>query len=199
MPSMDRYRSYAELREHEREGIDFRIFVIDRAASVAVIAPHGGKIEPGTSKIDRAIPGTSHSLCCFEGLRRRPHRDLHITSTNFDEPRCQELIKTHDFIVSVHGMGGDHEAIDVGGRDIELRDGICQELNEAGFPTAIVTAGAHAAINEANVCNRGRRRSGAQLEITRSLRDTLTRDSKNLRLLLFADAVRRALVCRKDI
>ena len=96
-------------------------------------------------------------------------------------------------------MSSDHEAIDVGGRDIELRDGICQELNHAGFPTAIVTTGAHAAINEANVCNRGRRRSGAQLEITRSLRDTLTRDSKNLRLLLFADAVRRALVCRKDV
>ena len=199
MPSMDRYRSYAELRENEREDIDFRIFVIDRAASVAVIAPHGGKIEPGTSEIARAIAGTSYSLYCFEGLRRRPHRDLHITSTNFDEPRCQELIKTHDFIVSVHGMSGDHEAIDVGGRDIELRDGICQELDQAGFAIAIVTTGAHAAINEANVCNRGRRRSGAQLEITRSLRDTLTRDSKNLRLLLFADAVRRALVCRKDI
>ena len=99
-----------------------------------------------------------------------------------------------DFIVSVHGMSGDHAAIDVGGRDIELRDGICQELDQAGFPTAIVTTGAHAAINEANACNRGRRRSGAQLEITRSLRDTLTRDSENLRLLLFADAVRRALV-----
>src|SRR3974377_441211 len=195
MPSMDRYRSYAEPRENERAGLDFRIFVIDRAASVAVIAPHGGKIEPGTSEIARAIAGTSYSLYCFEGVRRRPH----CTSTNFDEPRCQELIKTHDFIVSVHGMSGDHEAIDVGGRDIELRDGICQELDQAGFAIAIVTTGAHAAINEANVYNRGRRRSGAQLEITRSLRDTLTRDSKNLRLLLFADAVRRALVCRKDI
>src|SRR6516225_2741385 len=148
MPSIDRYRSYAELRENEREDIDFRVFVIDRAASVAVIAPHGGRIEPGTSEIATAIAGTSYSLYCFEGLRRRPHRDLHISSTNFDEPRCQELIKTHDIIVSMHGTGGDHEAVAVGGRDIELRDRICQELNEAGFPTAIVTAGAHAAINE---------------------------------------------------
>src|SRR3974390_136427 len=148
MPPMDRYRSYAELRENEREDIDFRIFVIDRAASVAVIAPHGGRIEPGTSEIATAIAGTSYSLYCFEGLRRRPHRDLHITSTNFDEPRCKELIKTHDFIVSVHGMGGDHEAIDVGGRDIELRDGICQELDQAGFPTPIVPTGPHAQTNQ---------------------------------------------------
>ena len=57
MRSEDKYRSYAELHENEDEGIDFRVCMNDRAASAAVIAPHGGKIEPGTSEITTAIAG----------------------------------------------------------------------------------------------------------------------------------------------
>ena len=74
-----------------------------------MIAPHGGKIEPGSSEIAAAIAGESHSLYSFDGLRRRPHRDLHITSTNFDEPRCENLIATHDIVVSMHGLDGEHD------------------------------------------------------------------------------------------
>lgn len=36
---VDKYKNYAELRADEREGLDFRICVSNRAASVAVIAP----------------------------------------------------------------------------------------------------------------------------------------------------------------
>jgi phage replication-related protein YjqB (UPF0714/DUF867 family) len=39
----DRYGSFEELRRAEREGVDFRIRVMRREASVAIIAPHGGK------------------------------------------------------------------------------------------------------------------------------------------------------------
>ena len=56
---MDKYSTYAKLRENEREGIDFTICIADRPASVAVIAPHGGKIEVGTSEIATAIAGDS--------------------------------------------------------------------------------------------------------------------------------------------
>ena len=191
---MDKYRNYAELRENEREGIDFRICVIDRAATVAVIAPHGGKIEPGTSEITAAIVADSYSLYCFEGLWSRPHSDLHITSTNFDEPRCIHLIATHDFVVSVHGMRGDNEAVEVGGRDTKLRDEIGQELRNAGFATDIVTAGNRAAVSRSNICNRGRRQIGVQLEMTKGLRRALLRDPQTLKLPLFAKAVRAALI-----
>jgi phage replication-related protein YjqB (UPF0714/DUF867 family) len=104
MRARDKYKSYAELHENEREGIDYRVCMIDRAAPVAVIAPHGGTIEPGTSELATTIAGESYSLYCFEGLRPRPHRDLHITSTNFDEARCLHLIAKHNFVVSVHGL-----------------------------------------------------------------------------------------------
>jgi phage replication-related protein YjqB (UPF0714/DUF867 family) len=39
----DQYKSFDELRRHEREGIDFRICVTQRGPPVAIIAPHGGK------------------------------------------------------------------------------------------------------------------------------------------------------------
>jgi phage replication-related protein YjqB (UPF0714/DUF867 family) len=55
---------------------------------VAIIAPHGGKIEPGTSEIAAAIAGDDYSLYRFQGLRDRPREELHITSAKFDEPTC---------------------------------------------------------------------------------------------------------------
>jgi phage replication-related protein YjqB (UPF0714/DUF867 family) len=73
---MDRYKSFSELKRHEEEGVDFRIFIVDRKVRAAIIAPHGGWIEPGTPEIAAIIAGTVHSLYCFEGLRNRLHRDL---------------------------------------------------------------------------------------------------------------------------
>jgi phage replication-related protein YjqB (UPF0714/DUF867 family) len=46
----DKYRSFDELRRSGREAVDFRIRVKKHDARVAIIAPHGGKIESGTSE-----------------------------------------------------------------------------------------------------------------------------------------------------
>jgi phage replication-related protein YjqB (UPF0714/DUF867 family) len=189
----DKYMNLVKLRENQREDVDFRIIDAARAASVAVIAPHGGRIEPGTSEIAAAIAGASYSCYCFEGLQRRPHSDLHVTSTNFDEKRCLNLISTCDFVISVHGLKGEIEAVDVGGRDSLLRDAISQELKDAGFSANIVTTGSHAAVDPTNICNRGRRRIGVQLELTRGLRGVLLQDSQTPQLPVFADAVRAAI------
>ena len=81
----DRYRNFAQLRKGETEGIDYRICIRERVSFAVIIAPHGGRIEPGTFEIAAAIAENIHSLYCFEGLRNRPHRDLHIRSTCFDE------------------------------------------------------------------------------------------------------------------
>ena len=119
---MDQYRNFAELRNGETETTDYRICNTERESFAAVIAPHGGLIEPGTSQIAAAIAGNIHSLYCFEGLRKRPHRNLHIKSTNFDEPKCLDLIKRCKIVVAVHGLAGDHTGVGVGGRDVALRE-----------------------------------------------------------------------------
>ena len=67
---MGKYASFAELALHEADGRDFRVVRIDRPGStVAILAPHGGRIEAGTSEIAELIAGTEHSLFCFEGLK----------------------------------------------------------------------------------------------------------------------------------
>ena len=53
---------------------------------VAVAAPHGGGIEPGTSEVALAIAGADLSYYLFEGRKAEGNGDLHVTSTNFDDP-----------------------------------------------------------------------------------------------------------------
>ena len=188
----DKYGSFDELRRAEREGVDFRIRVIQREASVVIIAPHGGKIEPGTSELAEAIAGHDYSLYCFEGLQKRPHRDLHITSANFSEPQCVDLVAACNQVVAVHGRDGkERQSVEVGGLDTDLRDIICRSLREAGFSAEVVTSGGLAALSPANICNRGARRRGVQLEITRGLRDELLARPQGV--VDFAHAVRRAI------
>jgi phage replication-related protein YjqB (UPF0714/DUF867 family) len=189
----DKYRSFDELRHREREGVDFSIHVISRETPVAIIAPHGGMIEPGTSEIAAAIAGEDYGLYCFDGLRDRPHRDLHITSANFREPKCIELVAACDLVVAVHGLDGkERQFVEVGGLDTRLRDAICTSLHRARFSAEVVTSGGLAGLSPANICNRGARMGGVQLEITRGLRDALRASPQGL--ADFAGAVRLAIV-----
>ncbi len=187
----DRYRNFAQLRKGETEGIDYRICITERASFAAIIAPHGGRIEPGTSEIAAAIAENAHSLYCFEGLGNRPHRDLHITSTNFDEPQCLDLIARYRVVIAVHGLIGDRKRVDVGGRDLILANAICTGLKSVGFTSRIVSSGSHAAILPNNICNKGQTGSGVQLEITKCLRDALLNGEEDLGTL--AHIVRQAI------
>ncbi len=187
----DLYGNFAELRNGETEGIDYRICITEREPFAAIIAPHGGRIEPHTSEIAAAIAGNIHSLYCFEGLRQRRHEHLHIKSTSFDEPKCLGLIKWNKIVVAVHGWDRKNKAVDVGGLDVALRDAICTHLKAAGFPSKVVTQGRHAAISKKNVCNKGLRGKGAQLEITKGLRVALLSHEEDL--IDFAKSVQQAI------
>lgn len=110
MPS-DKYSSFSQLAENNLEEKDYTIHAVLRHSMVAIIAPHGGLIEPMTAEIATEIAGEDLRLYCF--CANKP--GLHITSTNFDEPRCAELIAACDQIVAIHGLKGNREQVDVGG------------------------------------------------------------------------------------
>lgn len=168
---IDRYRSYSELAEHEVEGTDFTITVLQRRFSaVAVIAPHGGKVESRTSEIARAIAGEDFNLYLFEGVKKRGnYAALHITSRRFDEPSCLELLSTCSFIIAIHGCVGRDERVLLGGLDHSLKDKVAAELRQAGVN---VQNDGHLfqATDPSNICNRGHANKGVQLEFTRALR-----------------------------
>ena len=180
-----------ELRAHEREGVDFSITVVWRTAPIAIIAPHGGKIEAATSDIASAIAADDFSLYRFNGIKRGNNQVLHVTSTNFDDSQCLDLIGRCDVVVAIHGLKGQKHTVDVGGRDEALRNRVVNALNGADFVATVVTTGDHAAVSPRNICNRGRSGAGIQLEITRGLRDALGTEPDLLKK--FVTAVRGAI------
>lgn len=192
----DRYQSFAALAADETFGVHYRVCLADRSTPVVVLAPHGGLIEPGSSQIAGAIALEDYSVYYFEGLcPGRPHGDLHITSGRFDEPRALKLVETAETAVAVHGRldRGDPKTVWMGGRDLALRNAITSSLNASGFPAA-TDGHPLLGLEITNICNRGTRGAGVQLEIPRTLRDRLVNDLADLQL--FAGAVRKALANR---
>jgi phage replication-related protein YjqB (UPF0714/DUF867 family) len=167
---MGKYASFAELALHEADGRDFRVVRIDRPGSpVAILAPHGGRIEAGTSEIAELIAGTEHSLFCFEGLKTDAfNRDLHITSHRFDHPDCLAVAARSRIVLSVHGCKGDAQ-IYLGGLDVELAGRLARHLAATGYEV-VADGHRYPGRHPLNVCNRGQRGMGAQLEITYDLR-----------------------------
>ncbi|HEX8046800.1 poly-gamma-glutamate hydrolase family protein [Rhizobium sp.] len=190
----DKYSSFSKLREQEVEGVDYRIRIEERSSPVVVIAPHGGFIEPTTSEIALEVASGAFSAYCFEGLRvDRLHHELHITSDRFDEPKAGSLIATSSIVVAIHGRTDrdDPDTSWVGGLDVALRDLIVQTLGEGGFrAVARVKGEALAGTAAGNICNRGKRNAGVQLEIPRAVRDDLAADREQLKR--YAASVRQA-------
>jgi phage replication-related protein YjqB (UPF0714/DUF867 family) len=189
----DWYASFDALADSEQEGTHYRIVHERRASPIAIVAPHGGSIEPGTSQIAMAIAGDTHNFYCFEGLlpRSEPHARLHITSHRFDEPRCLDLVARCDHVVTVHGMRELSERIAIGGLDAALRAMLFDQLSDEGFAAQIIDKGRYSALSPLNICNRGRSGRGVQLELGRDLRVLLRTEPE--RLARFAAIVRSAL------
>jgi phage replication-related protein YjqB (UPF0714/DUF867 family) len=185
--SADRHQSFASLAAAHVHGRDYRIHTrIRRESPIAVIAPHGGSIERRTSAIARAVAAEDFNLYLFEGLDASGSFDtLHITSHRFDEPACLRLVSRCDTVVAVHGCSGDREKVMLGGRDSLLIARMEAAISDAGV---MVSSRHHPYPGRhiRNICNRGRRGRGVQLEMTDALRGSAGEAA-------VIDAVRRVL------
>jgi phage replication-related protein YjqB (UPF0714/DUF867 family) len=171
----DKYASFGELARHEIEGADYRVRAHERVRSpVIVLAPHGGRIENGTSELAEHIAGEDYSLFCFEGLKTSGrNRDLHVTSHRFDHPMCLALLARSHIALAIHGCVGEG-CVYVGGRDEALAARLTQHLRAAGF-NAHAHGHRYPGRDALNVCNRAARGCGAQLEFTLDLRASTMR------------------------
>jgi len=97
------YERFGDLSAREIEGQDYAIRICLRNGPILVMAPHGGKIEPGTAEIAETIAGNDHSFYTFEGIKADGNGVLHIQSHLFDEPRAIEAVKGAEIVISVHG------------------------------------------------------------------------------------------------
>lgn len=167
------FRCYGELARRYTEGVDYAVQVMPRGRSrVAVLAPHGGRIEGRTSEIARLIAGDEHGLYLFEGLRTTGDNFdcLHLASHWFDEPRALDLVARCDTVVAVHGYAARGPDVLLGGLNERLKDEVARALAAVGFSCSIDGhrfPGRH----PTNICNRGRSGEGVQLELSEGLRE----------------------------
>jgi len=174
----DSYLGFSDLAKAQVEGADYRLQVRPMAgSSIAVIAPHGGHIEQYTSEFARGIAGMNFNLYLFEGIRRAGnYAALHLTSNRFDEPRCLELLSNCDHVVAIHGCTGATQQALLGGLDEPLKAAIGRAIAELGIDTRL-RGHPFPATDPKNICNRGRRGVGVQIEMTRALRLQGPRDA----------------------
>jgi len=170
---MDRYENYDDLKRHEIKGEDYVIFSRTGKSRIAVIALHGGGIEPGTVDIADVMAGAEHSFYAFKGIKKKGNSVLHISSTRFDEPEGITIAKKAETVVSIHGCHGKDDRVFIGGRNQNLKEKICYALEKAGFDSKVSEKeGLHGRHPE-NICNRCLSGEGVQLEITRGLREKM--------------------------
>ena len=170
--SLNDFRCYDELARCYTEGVDYAVHVMPRERSrVAVLAPHGGRIEGRTSEIARLIAGDEHGLYLFEGLRKTGDNfeRLHLASQWFDEPRALDLVSVCDTVIAVHGYAAPGPDVLLGGLNERLKVEIAQALTEIGF-SCLIEGHRFPGRHPRNICNRGRSGEGVQLELSEGLR-----------------------------
>lgn len=169
----DRYANFAALSRDQRAGVDFAVRLRWGTSGVAVLAPHGGRIEPGTSEIARALAGREHTLYEFAGLKPTRNGALHLRSEHFDEPRALEVIAGSRFLIVVHGCTGTEDIIQVGGF-LPFQRELIQTLTGLGW--AVAQRPRFRGRHPHNLCNRLGPGRGLQLEVSAALRRRLTAD-----------------------
>ncbi len=165
----DRYHNFKELNRFEAPNIDYQILVKDRGSPVTILAPHGGRIEPGSSTIAALIAKKNFNYYSFKGIKPLDNRFLHITSHRFDEPGALALVAKSEIAVTVHACKGNQTRVYVGGLNSYLKEAVAVKFRKSGIP-----AKEHPKFpgkNKKNLCNRCKSHQGLQLEISRDLRD----------------------------
>ncbi|MEC1943209.1 poly-gamma-glutamate hydrolase family protein [Bacillus velezensis] len=168
----DKYRNFEELKANESP-FNFSVFSKEQDTDVLILAPHGGGIEGGTSELAKEL-SEAYSTYLFEALKIPGAFDLHLTSTNFDEPRALEMLQEHEFTLSLHGYASNVEHVLVGGTDRNKAEAITRTLNNAGYSAELLDEGTRlSGSSPNNVANKNKSGKSIQLELSTGLRKSM--------------------------
>ena len=147
----------------------FSVEVQDIGSPITIMAIHGGRIEPGTSNIAKAIAGKNFNYYCFNGEKLRNNWDLHITSGLFDDQQALALASRSELVITIHGCVGPGKVAFTGGNNDALRFKLEKELNEKSVQSRLHPTFDGQGIE--NICNKGiSALGGIQFELTGWLR-----------------------------
>lgn len=165
----DTYANFADLKAHEKYGLNYSISVTDRSAPVTVYAIHGHFIDLNTELIAQPLAGEDWNLYQFLGDSFR----LHVTATHFDEPQAVALAARSKICVSIHGHFNDAPRICIGGADKKFRAKFMSFMQEAGLPIQLeMLCKGLEGTGSTNIVNECRG-PGLQLEFSSELRKRL--------------------------
>ncbi|MET1166830.1 poly-gamma-glutamate hydrolase family protein [Bacillus velezensis] len=168
----DKYRNFEELKANESP-FSFSVFSKEQDTDVLILSPHGGGIEGGTSELAKELSET-YSAYLFEALKTPGAFDLHLTSTNFDEPQALEMLKEHEFTLSLHGYASNDQHVLVGGTDRDKAEAITNTINNAGYSAELLDAGTRlSGSSPNNVANKNKTGKSIQLELSTGLRKSM--------------------------
>ncbi len=170
----EEYSNFKDLQDNEAE--NYTIEYLDRGSKITIIAPHGGCIEPNTRKIAKLIAGDNFNYYLFIGKKDTDcYDDLHITSSNFDEPKALELVGKSEIVIAIHGcknihsQRSDKKEIFIGGLNQELKAELEEALKRVFLPISFLEK--FAGKDKNNICNRGTTEAGIQFELTKAFRN----------------------------
>lgn len=191
--AQDKFSNFADLKKAKTLGVDFSITLKQQHPSISIFAIHGGEIELGTSEVSHEIAGSQFNIYLFEGLLSKGAWDLHITSTNFDEPSALFLASNSKRCVSIHGYKDSQQAqVCIGGLDEQLKIKIFKALLKTSLieQTEINPCGRFYATSKENIVNRCANH-GVQIEMSGKLREQLLKEPVLRKK--FANAIRKVL------
>ena len=168
----DLYASYTALAAAETEGVAYERRSVPAAGSTwSSIAIHGGGIEPGSGEVARAVGASVMAHYEFAGIKSSNNSDLHVTSTNFNEPIAQGIVTASKRCLSFHGYSGTTglSETSIGGLDTVMAGRVASALTRAGF--RVITAAQEInGSDPANICNTTTISAGVQVEMSNALR-----------------------------
>ncbi|WP_066950192.1 poly-gamma-glutamate hydrolase family protein [Streptomyces lushanensis] len=182
-------------RYKRHEALDNSLGTVHRYPRTAVMALHGGGIEPGTSELCLGTAGYHpatfavtpaggpvYDYWMFEGLLSTGNGTMHVTASHCDDTVALSLAAGSLNVLSIHGCRADQtsapasrpEAVVVGGRNDRFKQLLHSAFGAAGFQTIDgSTLPDLAGVQPQNIANRTLLGMGGQLEITTELRESM--------------------------
>jgi phage replication-related protein YjqB (UPF0714/DUF867 family) len=189
----DKFKSFSALAQANQENRDYCIRQRSLGSPTAVVAIHGGRIEPGTSEVAEAIAGNEFSFYTFEGRKAQRNRDLHITSHRFDEPACLAIVLASSRTLSIHGESSNKAVAYLGGKDAKALQVLRESLEARDFVVETHQKISLQGVYDNNICNRSKSGCGIQLELSKGLRrsffKSLSGDGRQIRTIRFVEFV----------
>ncbi|MEB6242547.1 poly-gamma-glutamate hydrolase family protein [Staphylococcus gallinarum] len=175
----DYYKDFAALKADTKAHKDWEINTkTTNNKDILITAIHGGGIEPGTSELAKIISKKGdYNLYSFEGLLPSNNKKLHITSTNFDDPKLTEMVYKSNEAISIHGIEEDNKAVYIGGKDKKMAKSITKYLEKEGFNVKKSPRYVNGD-SEHNIINKNDSGSGVQIEISTKYRKQFFEDDK---------------------